>query len=97
MNHDEMIAVIKAHKNGEVIEVRAFGCESWHVVFPFKGFDFVTYEYRIKPRPQEVWINKYPKNGGGFTYAGQHHKTREVAIRQGGAAATPTLFREVIE
>lgn len=99
MNHDDMLAVIKAHKEGKPIEWRLVDRDTWRdFAADSLHFNFSSYEYRIKPVPQEVWVNKYPQAGGGFTYASRHHyKTKAIAIRQGGALAIPTLFREVIE
>jgi len=53
MTHDEMIAVIQAHKDGKGIEARMIDCgDTWGLqnndVFKF---DFSNVEYRIKPYP----------------------------------------------
>lgn len=53
MKHDEMIAVIQAHKEGKKIQVR-HKCSSyskdWVDTCPV--FDFHECEYRIKPEPK---------------------------------------------
>ena len=74
MTHDEMIAVIQAHKEGKVIEWRdkehpedlwnAPGNPCW---------DFSTFDYRIKPelkyRPWKT-VDEVPL--GGIVYSKEH-------------------------
>lgn len=68
MTHDEMIAVIKAHKEGRTLEWRS-------IAFPqspgpwvelhnaeFRGFSFLSYDYRIKSEPREWWIHDIKQN-----------------------------------
>lgn len=65
MTHDEMIAVLEAHRDGKVIECSPLGSGLW---LPFDGGGFPprtfhAYEYRIKPEPQqprEWWIERMP-------------------------------------
>lgn len=47
MTHDEMIAVIQAHKEGKKIEAIVFDLiGQWRVV-PNPSFDFTSYRYRV--------------------------------------------------
>ena len=55
MTHDEMIAVIKAHKEGKKIQSQEIGNPNWYdVQFPL--WDFYNLDYRIKPEPREFWL-----------------------------------------
>ena len=55
MTHDEMIAVIAAHRDGKKIQNRHNNspCEWGKVSNPCWNFE--TYEYRVKPEPVTVW------------------------------------------
>ena len=51
MTHDEMIAVIQAHKDGKTIESRArgIGGAKWVTLNEEPSWQFSEYDYRIKP------------------------------------------------
>lgn len=51
MTHDEMIAVITAHKEGKAIEWRSSCSSKWLVLGCNPTWNFGQYEYRIKPTP----------------------------------------------
>jgi hypothetical protein len=61
MTHDEMIAVIQAHKDGKIIQGRSqiehkpAWCDRDK---RFLNFDFSLYDYRVKPEPMVVYVNK---------------------------------------
>lgn len=61
MTHDEMIAVIQAHKEGKRIEFNAR-----RLIFPEwllcrePAWDFSTYDYRIAREPRKMWIRWAP-------------------------------------
>lgn len=59
MTHDEMIAVIKAHKEGKTIEARPVrgGRIAWRDwgVTQLPAWDFRDYEYRVKKEPLRFW------------------------------------------
>lgn len=67
MTHDEMIAVIAAHKEGKRIQFKHKGTATWYECNdPNWGFD--AYDYRIKPEPREprvIWVNEYEDGLGG--------------------------------
>lgn len=88
MTHDEMIAVILAHKAGKVIQCRDKlpTRRSWDDV-PCPVWNFERIEYRIKPEPGEVWIDVVPPPGMQDAYTGV-----STGPRPGW-----TKFREVIE
>lgn len=50
MTHDEMIAVIQAHKDGKKLEVANKGCNNW-IDLSTNGpcFNFKDVDYRVKP------------------------------------------------
>lgn len=58
MTHDEMIAVIQAHKEGKTIECRQRTHletkGSWQIV-PVPSWSFSSYEYRVKPEPAVIY------------------------------------------
>ena len=53
MTHDEMIAVIQAHKRGETIQVRYKNGTSKWKDDPNPVFQFQTHFYRVKRNPKE--------------------------------------------
>ena len=56
MSHDEMIAVIQAHKEGKKIQARAAMTNNdWRDTDnPF--WDFHYLDYRVSPEPREWWV-----------------------------------------
>jgi hypothetical protein len=70
MTHDEMIAVIQAHKDGKVIEECTNGrygnAGAWGKSGDWPVWDFRLKDYRVKPMPKEYWLVPY-KGRGGFT------------------------------
>lgn len=109
MTHDEMIAVIAAHKEGRAIQFRSvdrprkpwedYGSEGGSPSWNFFHFDF-----RIKPeprKPREIWVNEYPDGHSATIKSGFGHYfylTAEEATQGacGGCIAT-RKFIEVIE
>jgi len=72
MTIDEMIDVLQAAKRGETIQCRRkLGGDSWGDCLPLWSFDVL--EYRVKPKPQELWVNEF--TGGIRSY----HKSRHDA------------------
>ena len=69
MTHDEMIAVITAHKEGKAIECSLKGFNAWLPML--NGWDFSAFNYRIKPGPIEMWVNAYP-SGALHRYRSEH-------------------------
>jgi hypothetical protein len=69
MTHDEMIAVIQAHKERKEIQSCLKGNDDWRdVLDPY--WDFRTFNYREKPeppKPREFWVNLYPNFGCAYT------------------------------
>ena len=70
MTHDEMIAVIAAHKQGNQIEISQLDYHgspvAWSVCHEPK-WNFSGFRYRVKPEPVECWA--VVENNGGVLYA----------------------------
>ncbi len=59
MTHDEMIAVIQAHRDGKEVQARQPRGEWFDVAVPAWNFD--VYEYRAKPRePRRIYAHFTP-------------------------------------
>ena len=71
MSHDEMIAVIQAHKDGRFIQVKhvvdGIG-DSWNDA-DSPRWDFKNFDYRIKPEPRSLWVVRYQSGNiaGAYT------------------------------
>lgn len=83
MTHDEMIAIIKAHKDGKTIEIKRLGhsFDQWFIRnWSQPNFDFSTYEYRVKKEPVVVYVNPNRPNLSftqeEFDKLGVEHKSR---------------------
>ena len=59
MTHDEMIAVIQAHKEGKQIECtfKDVPSENWGYAGEQPSWAFNTYKYRVKPEPLVLYLN----------------------------------------
>lgn len=58
MNHENMIEVIKAHKEGKKIKWVLNGHDGF-CRDDKPGFNFGKYDYEIMPEPLECWVNVY--------------------------------------
>jgi len=61
MTHDEIIAVVQAHKEGKTIQAKTKGGEfEWADIFANRPlWNFSSVDYRVKsepPKPREFWI-----------------------------------------
>ena len=72
MTHDEIIAVVQAHKEGKEIEREHKAHEEHWVEDDFPSWNFVVFNYRIKPEPtlrewkqEEVPLDAWFKNKAG--------------------------------
>lgn len=95
MTHDEMIAVIAAHRDGKVIEL----CErhsntgtGWQLCKK-PIWDFFHYDYRIKPEPRVIWVNEYDGTLGMNQYNSEEN-ARRAADKH---TARQVKFVEVLE
>jgi hypothetical protein len=85
MTHDEMIAVIQAHKEGKKLECKckAIVHDGW-VSAPVPLFDFHRFDYRVKPEPRVVegWTKEcFSRNGGWSFVVHQGEKTDESWVK----------------
>jgi len=55
MTHDEMIAVIKHHRDGGKVQHRYHDHETWDDTFA-PGWNFYENDYRPKPEPIVVYV-----------------------------------------
>lgn len=68
MNHQEMIDVIQAHKEGKEIECRPKGESHWTTAYPSWQFNLCEYRIkRIRPELFECWAKVW--DGGYCTFA----------------------------
>ena len=56
MTHDEMIAVIKAHKDGNKIQSTPLSVHSLWGDDDSPMWNFALMDYRVKPEPLERWL-----------------------------------------
>lgn len=57
MTHDQMIAVIAHHRDGGEVEYKHVdNTDDDYTLDPSPSFDFVTFDYRVKPEPRSLWI-----------------------------------------
>ena len=90
MTHDEMIAVIAAHRDGKAVEALDPSFGKWRAATG-PCWDFSRFDYRIKPEPMVVWVTVYPTHVGGV-YSSEANAN---VLR--GRGGTIRKFIEVIE
>lgn len=99
MSHDAMIEVISAHKAGKTIQYRHISWtkdKGWqdnpvHLVAG-PNFDFMDFEYRVKPEPREFWVfisgdhrgEMYPVAQIGFDGQRLPHQIRVREVPESG-------------
>lgn len=86
MTHEEMIAVIAAHRDGKTIQFQPVDIEcGWQDTGPDVVWSFNTDNYRIKPeppKPRELWI--YENERGSFAgYPLTKSKPKQDVSRKG--------------
>lgn len=84
MTHDEMIAVIQAHKEGKKLQVLYSLTASWEDISN-PSFNFSVCKYRVKPEPKTIYVNEY-------TSGMCAHPTKEAAL---GVARSRCIRRSV--
>lgn len=82
MTHEEMIAVIQAHKEGKQIEWKsiALSKSDWKIADK-PMWDFSNNIYRIA-KPQKVKMWQWVMNSSGTIYLSNFHATEEDAKRR---------------
>ena len=85
MTHDEIIAVVTAHKSGKTIQWKGKNVSAgdWVDAVRFEpSWDFLCNEYRVKPEPHVLWVNVYdPRGEETYKRTGNTYGTREEAER----------------
>ena len=102
MDHDEMIAVIQAHKEGKEIQFRCVDDfdKTWTGYSESSpSWDFSEFEYRIKPeprKPREVFLREF--DGGRLDHA-RAFRSEDDAVKDSlrGVHSATRKFIEVIE
>lgn len=84
MSHDEMIAVISAHRDGKPLQMRLYRetSENAWLDIPDPTFRFHYTDYRIKPippKPREWWFVKDLGEGNGC-YGWTRHDVEQEGI-----------------
>ena len=78
----EAILIMKAYCDGAEIEFRHQNRTPKWFDNGSPGWDFENYEYRIKPKPREFWIdltdNTFIEAGKGSKYWGEEHELIKV-------------------
>ena len=93
MTHDEMIEVIKAHKEGKKLECRTKGIGRWGPT-KLPQFDFQKFDYRVKQEPVELWAVGYGA-AVALTYTSEATARRAAATLDGKTRVF--LMREVLD
>ena len=57
----ERTEIQQAYLDGESIESRIAKCITWMIPSGEPKFNWNTHDYRIKPKPMEIWVNFYPE------------------------------------
>ncbi|KAB7765372.1 hypothetical protein [Xanthomonas sp. LMG 12461] len=94
----EMIAVMQAFERGEDIQCIRLGIvDDWvKCTTPPYKWNWVGYDYRIKPRePRVIWVNEYTGNGDIKFYG--HADEASARGAAGHVARVAIKYIEVIE
>lgn len=91
-NAKDFLPLVQALAEGKVIQIRMFSCDPWKDCSR-PDFTMDPPNYRIKPEPREIWVNRYPngmENGIFNTeHAAKLHRANDTAVQ--------IRYREVIE
>lgn len=92
-NAKDYLPLVQALADGKVIQVVDILNGGW---IDIHNMDLMAKasDYRIKPEPREVWINRFPDGHDGLTW----YESEEAAHRAyGHVGAIQVRYREVIE
>jgi len=87
----ELWPIVKGYAEGAEIEVRGSALHSWEPVL--EPMFYAHLEYRIKPKPREVWTNFY-------AHVPHYSYSTELEARErgkGDAVAVAVHMKEVLE
>jgi len=88
----EKIAVMQAFEAGKAIEHTVKGKSLPWLDTDEPWWDWVSYEYRVKPEPLTFWVNVYPDGTHGATWC-----SKQEAIRAETKSTRTVKMQEVIE
>lgn len=92
-NAKDYLPLVQALAEGRVIECQLDEHLKWRETAN-PDFSMAPEQYRIKPEPREVWINRFPDGHDGLTW----YETEEAAHRAyGRVGAIQVRYREVME
>lgn len=93
-NAKDYLPLVQALAEGKVIQHSPTGASPWWDDAEDLDFTDSPSNYRIKPEPREVWINRFPNGHDGLTW----YESEEAAHRAYSCAgAVQVCYREVIE
>ena len=88
---DHMIAVLQAFKEGKAIQFRDSGNsstdENWGCALK-PSWDWVTFDYRVKPEPRRIWVNMYVND--------RTPRTHFYTLEEAQHAASPDCIESVM-
>ena len=95
----ERIKVMQAWVDGEDVELHIFHDDTW-VPFTGSDFDWVECDYRIKPKPKEIFVNEYVD--GVYSYESEQEAKEEADYvitggPEGYVERVAVRYREVLE
>lgn len=89
----EYLPLVQALAEGKVIQGVMVASGEWEDMREV-NFASPSYQYRIKPEPREIWVNRFPDGHDALTW----YETEEAAHRAyGRVGAVQVRYREVIE
>lgn len=89
-NAKDYLPLVQALVEGKTVQYRLLG-EKWSTGGDV-DFSLPPDQYRIKPEPREIWVNRFPDGHEGLTW----YETEEAANRA-YVGAVQVRYREVIE
>lgn len=91
-NAKDYLPLVQALADGKTIQLKC-GDGRWHDQNGGVSFALEAENYRIKPEPRDIWVNRYPngmENGIFNTeHAAKLHRANDTAVQ--------IRYREVIE
>lgn len=84
---DYQLSIMQALKDGRAVQYRPRGAEIWQQQKPissgFKQLNFADFEFRIKPKSREVYINEYGDGSFGAPHPSYHAAVRAAELERG--------------
>lgn len=96
-NAKDYLPLVQALADGKVIQLWNSGVrdiDKWRDVGELATLSRAASEYRIKPEPREIWVNRFPSGQDGKF----HYSSIGLAkMADVSGLATQACYREVIE